>query len=181
MEKLHSKWAWLLLLSSKWEWLVLMSKWALRLLLPWLLLLLWQHYEKRAASLIFASFTFNSTGCLFYRRQRHTAAVTHTRTRTHMHANLIETYRTVTHTCTHWFVGGKLHSYEHAHTRRLPCIKTSTFTYRDTHFCACIYTHVRQNTGTNALTWRKFARGEAAMSDGADGGDSPPSLKQNNK
>ena len=35
------------------------------------------------ASLIFASFTFNSTGCLLYRQQHHTAAVTHIHTYTY--------------------------------------------------------------------------------------------------
>lgn len=182
MEKRHSKWAWLLLLSSKWEWLVLMSKWALRLLLPWLLLLLllWRRYEKQAASLIFASFTFNSTGCLFYRQQRHMAAVTHTHTQ--MHTNLIKTYKTVTHTCSHTCIYAKscihrcINTHTHSSYRQTPLHEGK---HIHTHFYACIYTHVCTEIPAWTRTNLEAACGRAAMSDGADGGNSLPSLKQN--
>lgn len=88
-----------------------MSKWALRLLLPWLLLSLllfllllwWCCYEEQAASLILTSFTFNSTGCLFYRQQQHhMAAVTRARACTHKKKkNLLKARWTVMHICLH--------------------------------------------------------------------------------
>lgn len=50
------------------------------------------------------------------------------------------------------------------------CMKINTLSY----FYACIYIYIC--TEITALTWRNAAHGEAAMSDGADGGNS---LKQN--
>ena len=97
-----SKWAWLLLLSSKWEWLVLMSKWALRLLLPWLLLLLllWSGRPRSSSlhSLLIpqaASFTDSST----------TWPLSHTHTHTHTLAckSNKSPQSSYTYMFTHWF------------------------------------------------------------------------------
>lgn len=164
MEKRHSKWARLLLLSSKWEWLVLMSKWGLRLLLPWLLLS-WQSYEKWVAVLISTSFTFNSTGC------------TDGSDRSRMAAHKCnQPAEELTHMFTHWIVYAKkkvpfmcTHTHTHLHSDRFPNMMQKHLS---------VHVH-NSHTETQTLTWRTPACVISTMSDGADGGNSVSSLKQN--